>query len=329
MNSPGKVPLIKSDRKKIIDHFGMRRLLVSVCLCITIIMGSSEAGESLRTVPIAETKREGRHLTIGLIPEHNIFKQLERYQPLANYLSKRIGVNIELKVLTRYGNIVDNFVSAEMDGAFFGSFTYTLTHAKLGIESIARPESIKGVSTYHGLIFVRKDSGIRGAKDMKGKCFVFVDKATTAGYLLPLTYFKAHGINDYRTFFKETYFAGTHEDVIYDVLNRKSGIGAAKNTVFSRLEADDSRIRNELVILARSPDVPENALAVRKDLDIFVKTGLKESLLNMDKDPDGVKVLRNLGARRFLETTDEDYASVYKYAKEIGLNLATYNYRNE
>ena len=58
---------------------------------------------------------------IGLIPEQNIFKQLERYQPLADYLSKKIGASIELKVLTRYGNIIDNFVSLGLDAAFFGS----------------------------------------------------------------------------------------------------------------------------------------------------------------------------------------------------------------
>jgi phosphonate transport system substrate-binding protein len=81
-----------------------------------------------------------------------------------------------------------------MDGAFFGSFSYTLAHAKLGVEVLVRPENLKGISSYHGLIFVRKDSRIRTAKDMKGKRFVFVDKATTAGYLLPLDYFLEHNI---------------------------------------------------------------------------------------------------------------------------------------
>ncbi len=56
-----------------------------------------------------------------------------------------------------------------MDGAFLGSFTYALAHAKLGLEVIARPELVDGTSTYHGLIFVRKDSGIKTIKDMKGK----------------------------------------------------------------------------------------------------------------------------------------------------------------
>jgi len=248
---------------------------------------------------------------------------------LMNYLSKKTGLNIKTKALTRYGNIIDNFVSAGLDAAFFGSFTYTLAHTKLGVEPIARPESVEGISTYHGLIFVRIESGIKRAEDMRGKIFVFVDRATTAGYLLPLAYFKENGIEDYHTFLKETYFAGAHENAIYDVLNKKADIGAAKNTVFERLASEDSRIRTELVFLARSPDVPENGLAVREGLKNAVKKKLKETLLNMDKDREGIEVLTKFGATRFIETKNADYISVYNFIKEAWLDPATYQYYND
>jgi phosphonate transport system substrate-binding protein len=266
---------------------------------------------------------------IGLIPEQNIFEQIERYEPLADYLSEMIGINIKLTVLTRYGNIIDNFVSMGLDAAFFGSFTYTLAHAKLGVEAIARPMTIDGISSYHGLIFARKGGEIKNAEDMKGKTFVFVDKATTAGYLLPLSFFKKNEIGNYRTYFKETYFAGTHEAAIYDVLNKKADIGAAKNTIYYKLANFDSRIKNEMFVLEKSPDVPENGLAVRKDLDVAIKNKLKDKLLNMHNDPDGRNVLKKFGAQRFIETKDDDYSGVYKFVKTINLNLATYDYINE
>jgi phosphonate transport system substrate-binding protein len=301
----------------------MYKLLISACLCLAIVMVGSQTE--------AKTEVMGRQpvLTIGLIPERNIFQQLERYEPLADYISKKIGINIKLKVLTRYGNIIENFASARMDAAFFGSFTYALAHSKLGVEAIARPEGIDGHSTYYGLIFVRKDSGIKSIKEMQGKSFAFVDKATTAGYLLPLAYFKEHGVQDYKTFLNETYFTGTHQDAIYDVLNKKTDIGAAKNTMFYRLAADDGRIKEELVILARSPDVPENGLAVRKNLDGSIKHKLKMALIYMHTDPVGINVLKKFGARRFIATSNDDYAAVYGYVHEIGLDLTTYNYINE
>lgn len=307
----------------------MSRLLISICLCLTILIGCSETKTENNPATNTQTAEARPSITIGLIPERNIFRQLDRYEPLADYLSKRIGADIKLKVLTRYGNIIDNFVSAGLDGAFFGSFTYTLAHAKLGVEPIARPETVDGISTYYGLIMVRKGGGIKTAQDMKGKIFAFVDRATTAGYLLPLAYFKENGIDDYQTFLRETYFAGTHEAAIYDLLNKKADICAAKDTVFTRLAARDNRLTKELVLLARSPDVPENGLALRKNFDGAIKNELKKALLSMDKDPEGIDVLKKFGARKFIETTNGDYASVFKYVKQIGLNLSNYNYRNE
>jgi len=302
----------------------MRRTLIAGCVILALVTGCKKAEKASQS-----EKPQGNPLVIGLIPEQDIFSQVERYTPLADYLSRRIGRTIEIKMLTRYGNIVNNFVSSGMDGAFFGSFTYALAHAKLGVEVLARPVDLDGASTYHGLLFVRKDSGIISIKDMKGKRFVFVDKATTAGYLLPLEYFHHHGVKNYRTYFAETYFAGTHEDAIQDVLEKKADIGAAKNTVFESLAKKNPRISKELLVLVKSPEVPENALAVRRDLDEALKQGIKAAFLTMDEEAEGRTVLKTFGAQRFIETTDKDYIPVIEYAREIGLNLSTYDYLND
>jgi phosphonate transport system substrate-binding protein len=276
----------------------------------------------------SEDKQNEKFLVIGIVPEQNIFKQLERYKPLAEYIYKKTGIKIQLRILPRYGNIIDNFKSLSLDGAFFGSFTYALAKSKLDVEVIARPEKLNGRSTYKGYIFVRADSGIKDAKQMKGKVFVFVDKATTAGYLLPLAYFKKNGIYNYKTYFKEIYFAGTHEDAIYDVLDKKADIGAAKNTIFEMLAQKDGRIKKELLILEKSPCVPENGFALKREIDFSIKQAVRETLLHMHDDPEGEAALQRFGARRFIITEDKDYEPVFEYAREIGLDLATYDYMN-
>jgi phosphonate transport system substrate-binding protein len=303
-----------------------KRWIVSIlaALCLPFLAACSPKD------PLPPAKKPSvEKLLIGLIPEQNLFKQMERYEPLAEYLFRKTGAKVSLKILPRYGNIIENFRSSGLDGAFFGSFTYALARAKVGVEVLARPVALDNTSTYHGLIFVRKDRGIRTARDMKGKRFAFVDKATTAGYLLPLDYFRDHGIPDHNDYLKEAYFTGTHEDAVFDVLNGKADIGAAKNTVFQRLANADPRIMKELIVLERSPDVPENAIALRKDIDASLRNRLKESLLTMHLDPDGKRVLERFGALRFIETTDEDYAVVVKYAEHNRLNLATYDYKND
>ncbi len=265
---------------------------------------------------------------LGLIPEQDLFSQKERYAPLARYISTKTELNVEIKILSRYGNIIDNFISGQLDAAFFGSFTGALAIRKLGVKPLARPQWLDGTSTYYGMIFTRKDSGIKDAAGMKGKRFAFVDMATTAGWLLPLHYFKDIGIEDYRIWFAEAYFSGTHEDTIYDVLDGKADVGAAKNTVFYRLAKSDSRLLNELQILTTSPEVPANSLAVRKDLDSSVKIKLKNALLQMDQDEQGRQILQKFGAKKFIETNEKDYEPVFTYADNVKLDLHKYDYRN-
>ena len=143
-----------------------------------------------------------------------------------------------------------------------------------------------------------------------------------------LAYFRSIGIEDYRSWFKEYYFSGTHEDAINDVLNGLADIGAAKNTVFYRMAESDKRVVNELEILQTSPHVPANGLAVRPDLDNDLKQGLKSHLLDMHQTEEGRTVLQALMIERFVETAVEDYQPVLDYAEKIGLDLMTYNYLN-
>lgn len=268
-------------------------------------------------------------LTIGLIPEQNVFKQMARYQPLGDYIGKKTGIKMKFTILSRYGNIIDRFTAEKLDGAFFGSFTGALAIQKLGVEPLARPVNLDGSSTYWSYIFVRKDSGIKTVSDMKGKRIAFVDKATSAGYVFPVAYFKEHGVKDIKTYFREYYFAGSHDAAVYAVLDKKFDIGCAKHSMFDRVARSDPRVTKELSILAQSAEFPSNGLAVRKDIGAAVKRQLKDVLLGMDKDPEGKEVLKRFEAIRFLPTTKEDYNTVFDVARKAGMDLKTYDYVNK
>jgi phosphonate transport system substrate-binding protein len=263
-------------------------------------------------------------LVIGLVPEQSLFKQVRRFEPIANYLSHRLQINVRLTVLPSYEKALGSFSDKKIDAAFLGSFIYVLAHSRLGVEALARPVDPDGTSSYFGVIFARTDSNIRSVRELRGKRFAFVDKDTMAGHLLPLAYFRKWGV-EYTTYLREFYFAGTHEDVIYDVLERKADAGAAKSTVFKRLMAEDVRVGRELVVLARTPEVPENSLAVRRDLDAHLKDRIKTALLDMHKDPEGARALKDFNALKFIETTDKDFKSVYTFAQELGIDVHSGN----
>ena len=310
-------------RFRLYPHF----LVIILLCCLTLLLGCEQQPQpqsenEKTTVSSFQTYR------IGLIPEQNLFNQKKRYEPLLAYLSRHLGVTLQSVVLPRYGNIIENFNQLKLDGAFFGSFTGAMAIKTLQVEPLARPQYVSGSSSYYGMVFVKKGSNIRTAADMRNKRMAFVDRATTAGYLLPLSYFKELGIDDYSSWFSETYFSGTHEDSIQDVLNGLADIGAAKNTVYYRLAETDQRIVEELEILKTSPHVPANGLAMLRDIPDDLMQGLLEKLLTMHQSSEGREILAGLKIERFINTSVEDYQPVLDYANNIGLDLANYQYSN-
>jgi len=299
--------------------FGAKTVLLLTCLLAVVLMVPRRALPQQ-----AEPK-----LLLGLIPEMNVFKQKERFRPLGDYLAKKTGMEVQFTILSRYGDIIDRFTAAKMDGAFFGSFTGALAIDKLGVEPIARPVNLDNSSTYHGHIFVRKDSGIRSVQDMKGKKIAFVDRATTAGYIFPLAFLRENGIKDIKTFFSEYFFTGSHDAAIDAVLDKKADIGAVKHSMYDRMRKEDPRIDEEILILADSPPVPSNGLCVRKDLDAALKKRLKDALLNLHTEPEGQAVLKQFGAIKFIETSKDDYQPVFEMLKKAGIDIKTYNYKNQ
>lgn len=281
-------------------------------------------------VGLAGSASAKEKLVIGLIPEMNVFQQMERFKPLAAYLSEKLDIDLQLTMLSRYGNIVERFQEQQVDGAFLGSFTGALCISQLGVEPLARPVNKDGTSTYFGYIFARKDSGIKTVADMKGKIMVFVERATTAGYLFPLAYFKSHGVTDIGAYFAEHYFAGSHDAAILAVLGGQADVGACKNTIYDKVRKTRPEIDQELVILASSARVPSNGLCVKASLDESLKKRLKEALLGLHETPKGLdEVLKQLDALRFVETSQKDYQPVIDIARDAGISLNEYRYQNQ
>jgi phosphonate transport system substrate-binding protein len=318
----------KKKRRFLMKFSSKRFYLLSVFLTV-LLFAVSEINCRSQEKKISVNSQPPQTIQIGLIPGGNVFKQKERYETITAYLSKKTGAKIELKFLSAYGNIIDNFNTLGLDGAFWGSFLGILACEKVGTEPLARPELTDGTSTYYGLMFVRKDSGIKNAADMRGKRFVFVDRTSTAGWLIPQYYFKTHGIDDYHSFFRETYFAGTHEGAISDVLEKVADIGAAKNTIFYHEAETNPRVLKELTILAKSPLIPVNCFCVTKHIADPLKYKLKEALLNMDRDEEGKEVLKIFRAARFIETSKEDFNLIFEYVDKIGLYLKDYDCTND
>jgi phosphate/phosphite/phosphonate ABC transporter binding protein len=289
-------------------------------------------------------------LIIAVLPEQDLLAQEQRYTPLVDYLSDRLGLQttVELKLLPNYGKVIEEFQEGRINAAFLGSLAFALARAQAGVEPLARPER-DGISQYRGLIVARKDSGIEDWTDLRGKSFGFVDKATTAGHLYPLIYLREHGVKRPEEYLGSIVYTGSHDLLFRKVYDGELDAGAAKDLMLQEVAKTRPEIEEGLRILAVSPPVPNNAFVLSGDLDfpcfrchqLVPSTAsetygkpprrpeelnqlLAELLLGLHESPDGRAVLQALGADRFVRTTVEDLREVNRMIEQAGFDPEDY-----
>jgi phosphate/phosphite/phosphonate ABC transporter binding protein len=288
-------------------------------------------------------------LIVAVQPEQDLLAQEKRYAPLVKYLRRKLGLmtTVKLKLVPSYIKAIKEFKAGRVNAAFLGSLAFGLAHAQVGVEPLVRPEK-DGISQYKGLIVARKDSGIKGWEDLKGKSFGMVDKATTAGYIFPLIYFREHGVEKPEEYLGSIVFTGSHDLLFLKVYKGELDAGAAKDLMLWEVAKTNPRITEELHIIATSAPVPNNTFVVSDKLDWpclrchkLVPTSpmaksiprepmefnelLSELLLNLQNAPEGRRVLDALGADRFVKTTREDLQEVNKMLYQAGFDPKNYN----
>lgn len=299
----------------------------SVLAALLLLAGGIWLGVRITPKQVVAKVEEFTHagpLKIGLIPEKNVFAQKQRYKRIANYLSQNLGHPVQITLMDDYAEIYRAFEEGKLDAGFFGSFSYAVANERGLVEPIARPVWKNNSSTYTGYLFVRKDSDIKTVDDMKGKVLALVHRATTAGYLFQLSYFKEHGIADMKEHFSEIIFCGSHDAAAWAVYSGEADVGGAKNHIFNSLKQDKQEFADQMHVLAESAPVPSNGLAVRKDLDSILKGQIKDLLLGMSQTPAGREVLDDFGARKFIDTTNRDYSPLYEMIRNVGIDLGYY-----
>ena len=277
--------------------------------------------------PMAAVAASNGKVVIAIIPEMNLVKQMERFTPLGRYLEKKTGLTVEIKPLSNYGMLYEEIRDGNVDAGFFGSFVYAMTRARTGIEPLVRPVQPDGKSTYTGLLFVRKDSGIKKPADMRGRTIALVDPATTGGYIAQKEYLLNHGINLDKDL--KIHWSINHEAAIRAVLNKQADIGGAKDTVVRKFRKENRVFDANVDIVNENPKngVPDNTLAVRKGLDPAIREKLKKTLLAMHSTPDGAAVLAKFGATRFIVTRDDEFRPIYNMVRHMKIDLKSYSYR--
>lgn len=261
-------------------------------------------------------------LTMGLIPADDAAEMLRSYEPVKEYLSRELGIPVEIKVTSDYTAAINAMKYKHIDMAWFGPFSYIIASNVAGAEAVVNGvRRSDGKADYHSVIIVSKESGIDSLSELKGKSFAFVDPASTSGNLMPRKILIKNGI-DPDNDFSHSYYAGTHNAAGYAVANGKVDAAAIGDNVYDRMVSEGEIDPETCKIIYKSEAIPGSPIVVRGDLSDSLKEEIAEALVRMDEQTiNKVDGWGKIGS--YQRVYDEDYDVIRDIAKTLGMDVSS------
>lgn len=221
------------------------------------------------------------------------------YVPILERVCQSAGLKARTIIVKDYEALSDTMANEILDIGWFSPFAYVNAHKKCGAEAILTPK-VGGKYSYNGYIIARKDSGIKSVNDLKNKNFGYVDVNSASGYLYARHLIKSNNMNP-DNMFNKTSFLGNHDNVIKAVLSGEIDAGATFNEAFEKAASSGMAV-NDLEIIARTEDIPKDALAVRPGVPEELVKKLQKAFVDFS-DYRGIETK----VQGFVESSDEDY----------------------
>lgn len=255
----------------------------------------------------------GGLLRMGVVPLETPAVMFKKFSPIIEYLGKRLGRKIDLKVAVDFQGAINDLGQGVTQFCFMTPSTYVEAHKQY--DSRVLVKALRDGKPYqHAVIIAKSDSTINTIEDLKNRSFAFGDPHSTSSHIVPRGMLLAAGI-DIKDLFYYNYL-GHHDDVAKAVLNGDFDAGAVmESTAYKYKDMG-------LKFIKFSEDIPEFNIAVSGKIDAVMTAELKALLLDLsDSTPEGASILRSMDEKYtgFAEAADDDYDGVRLMMSRIGL----------
>ena len=243
---------------------------------------------------------------------------------ISRMLEKRTGYTFKTAVLTSYAAAIEAMGAGKAQVIWYPPFSYVLAHSKVGAKVILMTVR-SGSQWYRGYLIVRKDSGINKLEDLKGKRFAYVDPLSTSGCIYPKLLLKEKGY-DPETFFSRAIYAGGHDKAVIAVYNKQvdgaaiygNGDVDARDRVIGTIKD----VKEKTKVIAQTEPIPNDTVAVSKDLPPEMVKRIRDSLLAIAKSDEGRStVLALYGVDGLVPAKDSDFDPIRRAVRLINVNL--------
>ncbi len=252
------------------------------------------------------------------------------YRPLENHLQNLLGIPItSINGAESYADLVTLLAQGEIEIASLGAFSYLYAVEKCQPRVLLCRLEEEGSPYYYCCIIMKGTSGIHSLQDLKGlpdlkqKEFTIVDELSTSGYLMPRHILKQAGID--LSNFTVRDGSGSHQQVLQDVLNGTTYIGAISSVTYDKALSKGVIKKDDVVILnqdykSESYRIPYGPIVLRKDIQDYDAFRVEDAFLTIAQDyPDAFTAQDVAGLAK---VTDRSYDVIRELAKEYNIDIS-------
>lgn len=270
-----------------------------------------------------------KELTIQFVPSQNADTLEAKAKPLEKLLSKELDIPVKVSVSTNYNTIVEAMKSKKVDVGFLPPTAYTLAHDQKAADVLLQAQRYgvnkdgsnndKLVKSYKSQFVVKKDSGIKSLKDMKGKKIALQDVTSTAGYTYPVAELLKEGINPINDM-KITNVKG-HDQAIIALLNGDVDVAVTFQDARNIVKKDQPNVFKDTEIVELTEDIPNDTISVRSDMDDKFRDKLKKAFKDIAKTKEGHKIVSEVYSHEgYVDSKDSEFDIVREYGKKVNDN---------
>ncbi len=243
-------------------------------------------------------------LRIGIFPQHPARVTRQMFEPLRDYLERRLGRRVTLEVPADYGSFWQRVERHAYDLVHLNPYQYVKAQRRHGYQAILRNEEF-GSATLAGALYVRRDSGIHRVSELKGQKIIFGGgRDAMFAYIAPSDLLRQHGLG------AGDYLAqhGAYPPQAAVGLYYGQGAAAGLGEAVIRSPAVTAQIdTSELRLLAKGPALAHRPWAIDPNLPAAVAEQLQGLLLALNHGRQGQGILRAAGLTALRPAQDRDY----------------------
>ena len=238
---------------------------------------------------------------LGFMPYLSAEVLLEKYTPLAAYLSKALDKRVEIVISRDHAEHMERTGTDQLCISFLGGNPYIRVVERYGPKPLLTRFEFDHSPVFRSVIVVAKDSPIDSIGALAGKRFAFGNPDSTLSAQVPRYTLAQAGIS-LEDLGGYTHLKN-HENILYGVLFGDFDAGAVTEEVFKEREKEGIRA------LAYSRELSTHLFVTRSNMDSKTQEKIRRALLELSGSEEGRAVLRAISPSLtgFVPVKDSDY----------------------